>query len=92
MEIKETKEILAGAKEGFLLGKKVRDIVADGIDASDIPTAFEVIKVQSEKFEIYQAAVEDAYLAKEELQELSKEEILELFMVIIDGINEVEKA
>jgi len=32
--VKETKELLAGVKEAAKLGKKVRDMVKDGVDAS----------------------------------------------------------
>lgn len=89
---KELEELLAGIKEGFMLGKAVRDIVKDGVDVTDIPKAFEVIKSQSEKFSIYEAAVKDVNLVKEELKDLDKEEIMKLLFVIIEGISEVEKA
>lgn len=91
-DIKETKEILEAIKEGFKVGKTVRDIVADGADMSDLPAAFNLIKEQAEKLDVYAAAIEDAKLAKEELEDLDKEEIIELFMIVIQGINEVEKA
>jgi hypothetical protein len=89
---KELKEILAGMKEGFKAGKAIRDIVKDGIDISDLPKSFELVKTQAEKLEIYEAAIKDAKLAKEEIQDLDKAEIVELLMILIEGIEEVEAA
>ena len=90
--IKELKEIMLGAREGFKAGKAVRDIVSDGVDASDLPRAFDLIKKQSENLDIYSDAIKDANLAKEELQDLDKQEIIELLMIIMEAVNEVEKA
>lgn len=90
--IKETKEILEGVKEGFKVGKAIRDIVADGVDQSDLMPAFDLIRKQAAKLDVYAAAVEDAHLAKEELQDLEKDEIIELFMIVVEGVNEVDKA
>jgi|VirMetMinimDraft_7_1064189.scaffolds.fasta_scaffold08663_4 hypothetical protein len=90
--IKELEELLEGIKEGFMLGKAIRDIVADGVDVSDIPAAFELVKKQADKFSIYEAAVKDVDMVKEEIKDLSKEEIMKLLLVIIDGISAVEKA
>jgi hypothetical protein len=89
---KELEELLAGVKEGFMLGKSIRDIVKDGVDVTDIPKAFEVIKEQADKFAIYEAAVKDVKLVKEEVKDLDKEEIVKLLFIVIDGISEVEKA
>lgn len=90
--LKETKEILVGVKEAFKAGKAIRDIVADGVGAEDLSAVFDLVKNQADKLEVYEAAIKDAKLAKEEIKDLSKEEILELLLVIIDGITEVEKA
>lgn len=90
--IKELEELLAGIKEGFMLGKSIRDIVSDGVDVTDIPAAFELVKKQADKFAIYEAAVKDVDMVKEELKDLDKEEIMKLLLVVIDGISEVEKA
>lgn len=90
--IKETEEILIGVKEAFKAGKAIRDIVKDGVDMTDIPKAFELVKNQSDKLMIYEAAIKDAKLAKDELKDLDKEEILKLLMIVIDGVSEVDKA
>lgn len=90
--IKETQELLTGIKELVKLGKKLRDIVKDGIDTGDIPAAFNLVKEQSEKFEIYEAAFEGIGDVKAELEDLSKEEILGLFMQVIESVKEIEKA
>ena len=89
---KELEELLAGVKECFMLGKSIRDIVKDGVDVTDIPKAFELIKDQADKFAIYEAAVKDVKLVKEEVKDLDKEEIVKLLFIVIDGISEVEKA
>lgn len=90
--IKETKEILEGVKHLAKAGKKIRDIVGDGVDASDLPKAFQLIKDQADNMSVYEAAIKDAKLAKEELKDLEKDEILELLFIVVDGISEVEKS
>lgn len=90
--IKETKEILEAIKEGFIVGKAIRDIVKDGIDASDLPKAFVLIKNESRKIDVFKEAIDNANLAKDELMDLDKEEIVALIMEVINGISEVEKA
>lgn len=91
-DIKETKELIAGVKEAVKLGKKIRDIVADGIDSSDLPKAFELVKEQSAKIEIYNAARKDIVLVKEEIKDLSKEELIEIVLSIVTAVSEVEAA
>ncbi len=91
-DIKETKEFIAGVKEALKAAKKVRDIVADGVGVDDLPKAFELVKEQSSKIEVYSAAVKDVSLIKEELMDLSKEEIIELVMEIVKASSEVEGA
>ena len=90
-DIKETKELLAGVKEAIILGKKVRDIVADGIDSSDLPKAFELVKEQSAKVAVYTLAIKDVELVKEEIKDLSKEELIELIMSVVSAVSEIEK-
>lgn len=90
--IKELKEIMMGAKEGLKVGKAIRDIVSDGVSAGDLPKAFELVKEQAEKLDVYKDAIEDAKLAKEELEDLDKAEIVELMMIIVEAVNEIEKA
>lgn len=90
--IKETKEILEAVKEGFIVGKAIRDIVKDGIDASDLPKVFVLIKNESRKIDVFKEAIDNASLAKDELMDLDKEEIVALIMEVINGISEVEKA
>lgn len=92
MDIKETKELLKGVTEAVKLGKSVRDIAKDGIDASDLPKAFELVKEQAEKVEIYTAAVKDVALVKEEIKDLSKEELLEIIMTVVSSVSEIEAA
>jgi hypothetical protein len=91
-DIKETKELLVGVKEGFKLGKGIRDIVKDGVDAADLPATFNLIKEQAEKLDVYDAAIKDVKLVKEEIKDLEKEEIIELLFIVVDAISEVEAA
>lgn len=91
-DIKETKEILEAVKEGFKVGKAVRDIIADGADMSDLPAVFNLVKEQADKLDVYADAIENAKLAEEEIKDLDKAEIIELLMIIVEGISEVEKA
>ena len=72
MDTKETNELLDGIVEAVKAGKKIRDIVADGIDASDLPKAFDLVKEQSGKIEVYSAAAKDVSKVKEELKDLDK--------------------
>jgi len=90
--MKETNEIIDGAVEAIKAGKAIRDIVKDGVDASDLPKAFELVKEQSAKIEIYSAMIKDAVKAKEELQDLDKAEVIALIMKVVSAIEEVEKA
>lgn len=88
--LKETKELLAGVKEAAKLGKKVRDIVKDGVDASDLPKAFGLFQEQAGKLSVYSLAISDVEKVKLELQDLDKAEIIELLMEVVNGISEVE--
>lgn len=88
--LKETKELLAGVKEAAKLGKKVRDIVKDGVDASDLPKAFGLFQEQAGKLSVYSLAIADVEKVKLELQDLDKAEIIELLMEVVNGISEVE--
>lgn len=90
-DIKETKELLVGIKEAVKLGKSVRDIVRDGVDTGDIPAAFELVRAQTGKFEIYNAAFSGVKEIKEELKDLDSAEIAELFFQIIESIEEIDK-
>lgn len=89
--IKETKELLEGLKEAFKLGKNIRDIVADGLSAEDLTEAFTVIKEQYENIDLYDAAITDIDKIKDEVKDLSKDEMVELFLLIVTSISEVEK-
>lgn len=91
-DIKETKELLRGVKELAKLGKQVRDILGDGYQSSDLIAGFDVIKNQAEKVDTYKAAYEGVELIPEELKDLDKEEIIELMMVMVNGVSEVEKS
>jgi hypothetical protein len=53
---------------------------------------FDVIKGQADKVDVYKAAYEGVKLVKDELKDLDKEEIIELVMVLVNGVSEVEKA
>jgi urease gamma subunit len=89
---KETVELIDGIVEAVKAGKSVRDIVKDGVDMTDLPKAFELIKEQSAKVEIYAAAAKDVALIKEELQDLDKAEIISLVMKLAEAVSEIEKA
>ena len=90
--IKETQELIAGLAEAVKLGKGVRDLVKSGVSVASIPQAFEIIKEQSEKFGVYEAALKDVKLVKEELKDLDKEEILVLIFALVDAVEKIEKA
>ena len=90
--MKETNELIDGVVEAVKAGKKIRDILADGATMADVPAAFELIKEQSAKLEIYSAAAKDAKLAIEELKDLDKEEIIGLVMKLVSAVSEIEKA
>lgn len=89
--IKETQELIAGLTEAVKLGKNIRDIVKDGLDAGDIPKAFDLIKKQSEVFGVYEAALKDVKLVKEELKDLDKEEILTIIFALVEAVEAIEK-
>lgn len=91
-EIKETKELIAGLKEAVKAGKKVRDIVKDGVGADDIAKAIELVKAEVAVIPVYEAAAKDVSLVKAELQDLDKDELVELFLEIVQGVREVEAA
>lgn len=88
--IKETKEFILGATEAIKFGKGVRNIVRE--DKLDPIKAFELVKDQFSKVEIYSAAIKDADKIKDELKNLSKEEMVELFLELVSAVSEVEKA
>ena len=90
--LKETSEMIEGVKHAFVFGKGVRDIVKDGVDKNDIFPAFELLKKQIDKADIYKDAIKDAKLIKDELKDLSKEELLEVIFKLADAVAEVEKA
>lgn len=90
--IKETKELLEGIKELAKLGKEVRDILGDGYQPSDLVSGFDVIKNQADKVDVYKSAYEGVKLVPEELKDLSKDEMVELFLLLVNGVSEVEKA
>jgi len=92
MDTKETNELLDGIVEAVKAGKKIRDIVADGIDASDLPKAFDLVKEQSGKIEVYSAAAKDVSKVKEELKDLDKAELLAIIMKLVSSVEEIEAA
>lgn len=89
--IKETQELIKGLEEAVKLGKNIRDIVKDGLGAGDIPKAFDLIKEQSEVFSVYEAALKDVKLVKEELKDLDKEEILTIIFALVEAVEAIEK-
>jgi len=89
--IKNTEEMLEGIKEAIKLGKSVRDIVADGVDANDIPAAFALVKAQSDKLDMYNAAFQEVKKVKEEIEDLDSQEIAALFFQIVEAIEEIDK-
>ena len=90
--IKETQELIAGLTEAVKLGKGVRDLVKGGVSVASIPQVFEIIKEQSEKYGVYEAALKDVKLVKEELKDLDKEEILTIIFALVDAVEQIEKA
>lgn len=90
--IKETTEIINGLTEAFKVGKAIRDIVKDGIDSSDLIKAFDLVREQADKIETYSIAIQDAKLAKEELKDLDKEEILAILFKLVDAVEQIENA
>ena len=82
--IKETKEAIAAAK---LASFAVKHIVKGGVSA--IPT--ELIALAS-KYQVFIDGYQGAGEIKAELLNLSKEEIIELFVSIFDGVKEFEQA
>jgi DNA primase large subunit len=90
--IKETQELIAGLTEAVKLGKGVRDLIKVGFSVASFPHVFEIIKEQSEKFGVYEAALKDVKLVKEELKDLDKEEILVLIFALVDAVEQIEKA
>jgi len=89
---KETNEALDAVVLAIKAGKKVRDIVKDGVDASDFPKAIELITSEIQNVPVYTAGAKDANLIKAELQDLDKSEIVALIMKVVESIEEVEKA
>lgn len=88
--IKETQELIAGLTEAVKLGKNIRDVIRAGVSVASIPQAFEIIKEQSEVFGVYEAALKDVKLVKEELKDLDKEEILTLIFALVDAVEKIE--
>lgn len=89
--IKETQEALKALKHLVMVGKKVRDIVSDGVGVDDVPAVFALIKDQADKLDIYNDGFEGADQIKAELQDLDQGEIVAIFMQVIDAIDEVDK-
>lgn len=89
--IKETQELIAGLTEAVKLGKNIRDLIKSGVSVAAIPQAFEIIKEQSEVFGVYEAALKDVKLVKEELKDLDKEEILVLIFALVEAVEKIEK-
>lgn len=89
--IKETQEALVALKHLVMVGKRVRDIISDGVDANDIPAAFSLIKDQADNLDIYKDGFEGADEIKDELKDLDQSEIVALFMQVIESIDEVDK-
>ena len=71
MEIKETKELLAGIE---LISVKAGEILKDGIDASDLPKLLELLS----NFSVIIEAVKGITEIDDELKELSEQEAIEL--------------
>ena len=89
---KETQELIVGLTEAVKLGKGLRDLIKGGVSVASIPQVFEIIKEQSEKYGVYEAALKDVKLVKEELKDLDKEEILVLVFALVDAVEQIEKA
>lgn len=89
--IEELQEFLEGVKEAAKAGKKIRDIVKDGVDASDLPKAFDLIKDQAEKIDVYVEAFSDFDKKLAQAKDIDSDEAVKLIMQLIAGIKEVEE-
>ncbi len=89
---KETGEILDASVLAIKAGKKIRDIVKDGVDASDFPKAIELVTQEISNIPVYGAGIKDAGKAKAELEDLDKAELIALIMKVVSAVEEIEKA
>lgn len=90
--MKETNEALDAVVLAAKAGKKVRDIVKDGVDASDFPKAIEVITTEIANVPVYVEGAKDASKIKAELEDLDKAELIALIMKVVSAVEEIEKA
>jgi hypothetical protein len=81
MNIKETKEIIAGMGEAAVAGKKamevVKKILKDGISASDVIYLGEFVDAMPD-LDKMTAAVDNASVALDEMKELDETEVIEI--------------
>lgn len=90
--MKETNEALDAVVLAVKAGKKVRDIVKDGVDASDFPKAIELITSEIGNVPVYSAGFKDVKLVAEEIKDLDKPELIALIMKVVGAVEEIEKA
>lgn len=81
MDIKETKEIIAGMGEAAVTAKKLKTVVEkilkDGISAEDVIYLGELTSAMPD-LSVMAAAAADAKVALEEMKELDQAEVLEI--------------
>jgi hypothetical protein len=92
LDMKETNEALDAIVLAVKAGKKVRDIVKDGVDASDFPKAIELITAEIGNVPVYSAGVKDVKKVEEEIKDLDKAELIALIMKVVGAVEEIEKA
>lgn len=92
LDLKETNEALDAVVLAIKAGKKVRDIVKDGVDASDFPKAIELITNEIGNVAIYTAGAKDADKVLAEIKDIDKAELVSLIMKVVSAVEEIEKA
>lgn len=95
MDIKETKEIIAGMEEGMITLKKIKriwDVASEnGIGAEDLVHIGDLIKAAPD-MSVMSAAVEGAEVALEEIKDLDEQEVFEIISLLYAGVKKVEQA
>ena len=88
---KETNELIDGAVEAIKLGFDVKAILELDATSEKLAEAFVVLKEQAAKLEIYTAAIKDVSLVKDELKNLSNEELIALLMKLASAVSVIKE-
>lgn len=92
LNTKETNEAIDAIVLAIKAGKKVRDIVKDGVDATDFPKAIELITSEVSNVSVYAEGFKGAEKVLEEVKDLDKAELIALIMKVVGAVEDVEKA